>query len=132
MFKDIDHIGILVNDLDKVQDLYANAFGLQPDFKEELSSQKIKLIGYYIGDAAIEFFQPIAPDSPVANFLEKRGNTIHHIAFRVQDLDNKLKELSQKGFNLIDLEAKSGANGKKIAFLHPKSFEGILIELCEK
>jgi len=76
--------------------------------------------------------EDVEPRRNVQHLLEKRGNTIHHIAFRVQDLDKKLKELSQKGFNLIDLEAKSGANGKKIAFLHPKSFEGILIELCEK
>lgn len=132
MLKNIDHIGILVSDLDKVQDLYSKAFGLQPDFEEELISQKIKLIGYHIGDAAIEYFQPTSPDSPVANFLKKRGDTIHHIAFRVQNIDEKLKELAKKGFNLIDVKAKSGVKGKKIAFLHPKSFAGILIELCEK
>jgi methylmalonyl-CoA/ethylmalonyl-CoA epimerase len=131
MLTEIDHIGILVNDLDKVRDIYGIAFGLQPDFEEEVASQKIKMIGYHIGDTTIEFFQPISPDSPVANFLKSRGNNIHHIAFRVQDLDQKLAELLEKNFILIDEKTRLGANGKKIAFLHPKSFDGILIELCE-
>lgn len=132
MLKDIDHIGILVSDLNKIRDIYDKAFGLQPDFEEVLDSQKIKLIGYNIGNVAIEFFQSLSPDSAVTNFLEKRGNAIHHIAFKVQNIDSKLKELVEKGFILIDKKAKLGANRKKIAFLHPKSFEGILIELCEK
>ena len=118
--------------MNKIRDIYDKAFGLQPDFEEVLDSQKIKLIGYNIGNVAIEFFQSLTPDSAVTNFLKKRGNAIHHIAFKVQNIDSKLKELVEKGFILIDKKAKLGANRKKIAFLHPKSFEGILIELCEK
>jgi methylmalonyl-CoA/ethylmalonyl-CoA epimerase len=132
MLNEIDHIGILVSDLDNIRNVYRQAFGLLPDFEEELNSQKIKLIGYRMGETAIEFFQPTSSDSTVSNFLEKRGNTIHHIAFRVQNLEDKLIELTKKGFVLIDEKAKLGADGRKIAFLHPKSFEGILIELCEK
>ena len=79
----------------------------------------------------IEYLEPTSIDSPVSTFLEKRGNGVHHLAFLVEDLEKSLKSLKKKGYRLIDEQPKIGAEGKKIAFLHPASFDGILIELCE-
>jgi methylmalonyl-CoA/ethylmalonyl-CoA epimerase len=102
-----------------------------PDFEEERADQGVKILGYHIGDMTIEFLEPDSSDSPVANYIKSRGNSMHHIAFGVEDLENKIDELLKKDFILIDEKPRQGADGKKIAFLHPRSFEGILIELCE-
>ena len=131
MLKKVDHIAIAVSNLRQVQETYHRAFGLMPDFREELADQGVKILGYRIGDTTIEFLEPDSSESTVANFIKSRGNGIHHIAFRVEDLENKISELLEKEFVLIDKQPRHGADGKKIAFLHPKSFEGILIELCE-
>jgi methylmalonyl-CoA/ethylmalonyl-CoA epimerase len=131
MLKKVDHIGIAVSNLQQVQETYHRAFGLMPDFEEERADQGVKILGYHIGDMTIEFLEPDSSDSPVANYIKSRGNSMHHIAFGVEDLENKIDELLKKDFILIDEKPRQGADGKKIAFLHPRSFEGILIELCE-
>jgi methylmalonyl-CoA/ethylmalonyl-CoA epimerase len=132
MLDKIDHIGIAVTDLDQVRATMLKAFGLQPSFEEEVSDQKLKIIGYKIGESNIEYFEPSAPDSPIAKFLEKRGNAIHHIAYCVKNLAQTLEKLKVNGFIPIDEQPREGAEGKKIAFLHPKDFNGVLIELCQE
>lgn len=131
MLKKIDHIGIAVQNLDEVIRTYQDSFDLEPDFQEEIENQKVKIAVYKIGDSTIEYLEPVSENSPVTKFLEKRGNGIHHIAFQVENLEEKIRELVKKGYSVIDEKQNSGAHSKKIAFLHPKSFNGILIELCE-
>jgi methylmalonyl-CoA/ethylmalonyl-CoA epimerase len=131
MLKEIDHIGIAVTDLAQIKETYRIAFNQEPDFEEEVADQQVMIVGYTVGKPAVEFFSPTSPDSSVATFLAKRGNAIHHIAYRVENLNQTLDELRAAGYQLIDESPRLGADGKKIAFLHPKSFNGILIELCE-
>jgi methylmalonyl-CoA/ethylmalonyl-CoA epimerase len=131
MLEKIDHIGIVVKDLEQVIKTLQDGFGLEPNFYEEVADQKVRIAGYHIGESLIEYLEPTTPDSSIARFLEKRNNSIHHIAFRVKNLEHSLKALKKKSFQLIDEEPKIGADGKRIAFIHPASCNGILIELCE-
>ena len=131
MLKKIDHIGIAVQDLQEIKKTLSDAFEILPEFEEEVSDQKVKVIGYQIGESIVEYLQPTSPDSPIARFLDKKGTGIHHIAYRVDNLAVTLQKLQDKGFQLIDTLPRLGAEGKNIAFIHPKSTNGILIELCE-
>ena len=127
----LDHIGIAVSDLTKVIETLRDAFNAEPAFQETLTDQKVRIAGYNFGQVAIEYVEPSSEDSPIQKFLQKRGNGIHHLAFRVKNLETKLSQLQSKGYRLIDAYPRTGAEGKKIAFLHPESFNGILIELSE-
>ena len=131
MIPKLDHIGIAVTNLQDVINTMKNVFDADPDFLEEIADQKVRIAGFNNGNAILEYFEPTSEDSPISKFLQKRGNGIHHIALRVQDLEKKLAELDAKGIRLIDRKARNGADNKKIAFLHPDSCNGILIELCE-
>jgi methylmalonyl-CoA/ethylmalonyl-CoA epimerase len=131
MLEKIDHIGIAVKDLKVVLETFQNAFGLQPEFMENVADQRVNVAGFKIGESVIEYLEPTSADSPLNHFLQSRNNGIHHISYSVKNIEEKLHILKEKGFRLIDEYPKIGANGKKIAFLHPKSFNGILIELCE-
>ena len=131
MLKDLDHIGIAVKSLDSVCKTLEDGLGISPDFEEEVEDQLVRIAGFKIGNSVIEYLEPISPESPISRFLEKRGNAVHHLAFRVDDLAQSLLSLKEKGYRLIDENPRMGAEGKKIAFLHPESFDGILIELCE-
>ncbi len=131
MLNKIDHIGIAVKDLNEILKTFKEGFGLEPTFLEEVPDQKVKIAGFKFSDSAIEYIEPTSPDSPVSRFLEKHKNAIHHIAFTVTDLDESLKLLKERGFELIDEIPRKGAKNTRIAFLHPLSFNGILIELCE-
>jgi len=131
MVMDIDHIGIAVKNLESVLATLEEAFGLQPSFEENVTDQMVRVAGFKIGNSVIEYIEPTATNSPLSKFLAKRGNGIHHIALRVANIDKTLEHLKTKGYRLIDDKAKDGAGGKRIAFLHPESFNGILIELCE-
>ncbi len=132
MLKKIDHIGIAVDNLESVIKTLQEGFGLHPSFLEEIADQKVRVAGYNLGESTIEYLEPTTSDSPISKFLEKKKNGIHHIAFETTDLEKTLNQLNDGGFRLIDETPRKGANGKKIAFLHPSSFNGILIELCEK
>jgi methylmalonyl-CoA/ethylmalonyl-CoA epimerase len=127
----IDHIGIAVNNLDEVKSIYETVFEIEPLFVETVEDQKVKTLGYDINGTNIEFLESTDSESPVQRFIDKRGNAVHHIALQVDDLDTKLDALKQKGVRLIDEEPRIGAEGKRIAFIHPKSTGGILIELSE-
>ena len=131
MLKKIDHIGIAVKDLQEVSKTLEKGFGLKPDFQEEVIDQKVRVTGYKIGESVIEYLEPMSPESPLTRFLEKRDNSIHHIAFCVKNLEETINLLKSRGFRLIDEVPRVGAENKKIAFLHPDSFNGILIELSE-
>jgi methylmalonyl-CoA/ethylmalonyl-CoA epimerase len=131
MIPELDHIGIAVANLQDVINTMKNVFNADPDFLEDIADQKVRIAGYNNGNVALEYLEPTSEDSSISKFLQKRGNGIHHIALRVQDLEKKLAELDAKGIRLIDRKARNGADNKKIAFLHPDSCNGILIELCE-
>ena len=132
MIKEIDHIGIAVNDLEETMSIYRDILGLKFIGSEEIEEQKIIHATFLAGEVKIELVQSTHPDGPIGKFIEKRGEGIHHIAFRVENIDESLKELNAKGVNLIDEKARIGADGAKIAFIHPKDMKGALIELVER
>jgi len=131
MVKDVDHIGIAVGNLDGVLKTLKDGLGLDPSFEETVLEQKVRVAGFEIGQSVLEYIEPTSPNSPISRFLKKRGNGVHHIALRVDNLNETLESLKKKGYRLIDEMARTGVKGKKIAFVHPSSFDGILIELCE-
>ena len=131
MLKKIDHIGIAVSDLKAIEETFREGFDLLPEIRETVTDQNVNVLVYHIGDATIEYLEPAAEGSPIQKYLDKKGPGIHHIAYRVDDLQKTLDILKKRGFRLIDEQPRAGAEGKKIAFVHPKSSNGILIELCE-
>lgn len=128
----IEHIGIAVKNLDEAIYFYEKILGLDCYNIEEVRDQKVKTAFFMVGQTKIELLEPTDPDSPIARFIEKRGEGIHHIAFAVSNIDRKLKEAEAKGVRLIDKVSRTGAGGMDIGFLHPKSTFGVLTELCEK
>ncbi len=128
----IEHIGIAVTSLDEAIPFYEKVLGLDCYSIEEVKDQKVKTAFFKVGQTKIELLEPTDPDSAVAKFISKRGEGIHHIAFAVNDIDRKLKEVEDKGVRLIDNVSRKGAEGMDIGFLHPKSTFGVLTELCEK
>jgi len=132
MIKKVNHMAIAVNNLDDALDVYNQLFGLQPEKIETVTEQRVRAAIIPVGEGSeIEFIQPIDTESGVAKFLEKKGEGIHHIALEVDDIDEELKVLASKGVSLIDKEARIGLAGR-VAFIHPKSTRGILIELVQK
>jgi methylmalonyl-CoA/ethylmalonyl-CoA epimerase len=127
----IEHIGIAVKNLDKAIDYYEKVLGLKCYAVEEIKDQKVKTAFFKIGQTKIELLESTDPDGPVGKFIEKRGEGVHHIAFNVKNLPEKLKEVENKGVQLLDEIPKNGAEGLNIAFLHPKSTFGVLTEFCE-
>jgi len=130
MIKNLSHIGIAVKDLDEAIKMY-ESLGLTLDSTEEVPSQKLKVAFFNIGDTRIELLAATSEDSPIAKFIAKKGEGIQHIALGVDDIKAELKDKSEKGFQLIDKEPRPGAHGADIAFLHPRSTKGVLIELCK-
>jgi methylmalonyl-CoA/ethylmalonyl-CoA epimerase len=128
----IEHIGIAVKSLDEAIPYYEKVLGLQCYAIEEVADQKVKTAFFKAGQTKLELLEPTDPESPVAKFIEKRGEGIHHLAFAVDGVDQALEEAAEKGIRLIDKKPRSGAEGLNIAFLHPKSTFGVLTELCEK
>ena len=126
----LDHIGIAVKSLDATK-IYA-ALGLTTDHVEDVATQKVKTAFLSVGDANIELLEPLTDDSPVAKFIEKRGEGIHHICFRVTNIEEHLARLKKQGFRLINETPVPGAHGCRVAFLHPSAGNGVLIELSEK
>jgi methylmalonyl-CoA/ethylmalonyl-CoA epimerase len=126
----LDHIGIAVRSIDAAR-VYA-ALGLAVQHIETVETQGVKTAFLSAGDANLELLEPLSPQSPVAKFIEKRGEGIHHICFRVSDLEEALERLKQQGFRLINEAPVPGAHGCRVAFLHPAAGNGVLIELSEK
>ena len=129
----IEHLGIAVKSIEESLPYYEGVLGLKCYNIETVEDQKVKTAFFKVGDTKIELLEPTAPDSPIAKFIEKRGMGIHHIAYAVEDgVQNALDEMAAKGVRLIDKAPRKGAEGLNIAFLHPKSTEYVLTELCEK
>jgi methylmalonyl-CoA/ethylmalonyl-CoA epimerase len=130
--KKIEHIGIAVKDLEKSNELYTALFG-KPHYKlEEVILEGVKTSFFKSGPNKIELLQATNPESPIAKFIEKKGEGIHHIAFAVSDIKTEIKRLKKEGFIVLNETPKKGADNKWIAFLHPKSTNGVLIELCQE
>ncbi len=131
MFRKIDHVGIAVKNLDEAIKIW-EGLGLKVDEIEEVPDQKVRTAIIHIGESRIELLEPTSEDSPIAKFIAKRGEGIHHIALGVDDIEAHLEELKEKGYRLIDEKPRIGAGGAKIAFVHPKAVTGVLLELCER
>ena len=128
----IEHIGIAVNNLEHSANLFGNLLGVNHVSTEEIYDQKVLTDIFDTGAGKVELLKATSNDSPITKFLEKRGPGVHHVAFRVDNLALALEELSEAGVTLIDTEPRIGAEGMLIAFLHPKSTSGVLVELCQK
>ena len=127
----IDHLGIAVHSLEEASRLYRDVFGLECTGTEEISDQKVKVRFFRVGEVRVELLEPTADDSPIRRFLERRGPGLHHIAYRVDDLPAVLAELKAADVRLIDEVPRAGAHNMKIAFVHPNSTGGVLVELCQ-
>jgi len=128
----VEHIGIAVNDLNGVSDIFGNLLGLELRGREKIDDQQVITDIYHAGKDKLEFLKPTSPNSPITKFLDKRSEGMHHIALLVDHLQLALDYLKDNGIHLIDEKPRLGAEGFSIAFLHPKSTSGILVELCEK
>jgi methylmalonyl-CoA/ethylmalonyl-CoA epimerase len=128
----IDHLGIAVNDVNDARTFWTDILGLPFEGEETVSEQKVKTAFFPVGESEVELLESTEPDGPIAKYIEKKGQGIQHVAFRVADIDQALAELKEKGVRLIDETPRQGAGGAKIAFLHPKATNGVLVELCER
>lgn len=126
----IEHIGIAVQSLNEAIPYYENILGMKCYAIEEVADQKVKTAFFKVGQTKIELLESTDPEGPIGKFLEKKGQGVHHIAFAVDDVNNALNELDNKGVQLIDKSTRKGAEGLNIGFLHPKSTLGVLTELC--
>jgi methylmalonyl-CoA/ethylmalonyl-CoA epimerase len=127
----IEHIGIAVKNLDESIKFYEEVLGLQCYNIEEVKDQKVRTAFFQVGDTKIELLESTDPEGPIGKFVEKKGEGVHHIAYAVENIEEKLKEAEANGIRLIDKKPRKGAEGLDIAFLHPKSTQGVLTELCE-
>jgi methylmalonyl-CoA/ethylmalonyl-CoA epimerase len=130
MINHIDHLGIAVRSLDETVPVYEKALGLRCEHREEVASQKVRTAFFDVGGVHLELLEPTSPESPIAKFLADRGEGIHHIAFRTDDITAQLAQAAGAGVRLIHDKPFDGAAGKLVAFLHPKSTHGVLTELC--
>ncbi|MFP3357531.1 methylmalonyl-CoA epimerase [Planococcus citreus] len=130
--KKVDHIGIAVKDLEQVLPYYTETLGCPLMKIEEVEGQKVKVAFIDAGNIKLELLEPMSEDSPIHKFIEKKGEGIHHIAFGVDGIEERMSELRENGVKLLSDEPKPGAGGAMVAFLHPKSSNGVLYELCEK
>jgi methylmalonyl-CoA/ethylmalonyl-CoA epimerase len=128
----LEHIGIAVKDLEAGNELYEKLLGTAPYKKEAVASEGVVTSFFQTGDSKIELLEATSADSPIAKFIEKRGEGIHHIAFEVAGIRAEMKRLAAAGFRLLSDEPKLGADGMLVCFVHPKSANGVLVELCQK
>ncbi|HYF68823.1 MAG TPA: methylmalonyl-CoA epimerase [Ohtaekwangia sp.] len=128
----LEHIGIAVKDINKANVLFGQLLGKTPYKTEVVDSEGVKTSFFEISGIKIELLEATHQDSPIARFIEKKGEGIHHLAFEVANIESSIEEYKSKGFDLINAEPKPGADNKMIAFLHPKSTQGVLIELCQE
>jgi methylmalonyl-CoA/ethylmalonyl-CoA epimerase len=129
--KAVNHLGIAVASIEKHREFYEKTLGAAFETIEEVPSQKVRVAFFKLGDVRLEVLEPTDPTSTVAAFIEKRGEGLHHVAYTVNDINQRLAELKAAGVRLIDETPRPGAHHMQIAFLHPKSSAGVLTELCE-
>ena len=128
----IEHLGIAVKNLDQSNELFSKLFGKAPYKLEKVESENVSTSFFKMGESKIELLEATAPDSPIAKFIEKKGEGLHHIAFEVEDIYAEMKRLQNEGFTVLSEHPKKGADNKLICFLHPKNTNGVLIELCQE
>ncbi len=130
----VDHIGIAVNNLDETIKFYEEVLGIKCQGTEVVEEQKVKVAFFPVGDTELEFLESTSPDGPIARYIEKNGGRagIQHVALRVDNIENAIAEMKEKGYQMIDESPRYGAGGARIAFVHPKSTGGILLELSER
>ena len=128
----IEHIGIAVKSIEESRKYYEEVLGLTCYSVEEVKDQKVKTAFFQVGDTKIELLESTSPDGPIGKFIEKKGEGMHHIAFAVPNTSEALKNISEKGVQLVDKVSRAGAEGLNIGFLHPRSTHGVLTELCSK
>lgn len=131
MIKKINHIAVAVNNIEEALKFYQEVMDLTFIGTEVVPAQKTKVGFFKVGESNIELVQPVEPESPLVKFLESKGEGIHHICFEVDDLEETVKRLIEKGAIMVDQNPRLGAHGSKVVFIHPKSSRGVLIELCE-
>lgn len=131
MIEQVDHIGIAVRSIERARVVYEQGLGLVCRGEEDVPEQGVRVALFAAGETRIELLEPLSTDSPVARFLERRGEGIHHIAYRCDDIQAHLDRLRARGCRLIDDRPRTGAGGRKIAFVHPGSTTGVLTELCQ-
>jgi methylmalonyl-CoA/ethylmalonyl-CoA epimerase len=131
MINKISHIGIAVKDLDSAKKLYQKLFQSEPSGEEIVTEQKVKVAKFKVGEATIELLEATDPESPIAKFIEKRGEGIHHVAYESDKIQDDLNRLNEEGFDLINKEPKKGSDNMLIAFIKPKSTGGVLTEICQ-
>jgi methylmalonyl-CoA/ethylmalonyl-CoA epimerase len=131
MIKGIDHIGIAVKSIDEAKKFWLDTLGLKLSRIQDVPEQKVRVAILEAGGTTIELLEPTSPDSPIQRFIEKRGEGLHHLTLQTDNLAERLKKLKSANVGLIDEQPRIGAGGAKIAFVHPKSAHGVLVELCE-
>jgi methylmalonyl-CoA/ethylmalonyl-CoA epimerase len=132
MLNKVEHIGIAVKDINKSNEIFQKLFGKKFYKMEKVESENVSTSFFMLGETKIELLEASAEDSAIAKFIEKKGEGVHHIAYDVDDIYAEMKRLTSEGFELINKEPKKGADNKLICFLHPKSTNGVLIELCQE
>ena len=128
----IEHLGIAVKDLEQSNELFSKLFGNAPYKLEKVESESVSTSFFKIGESKIELLEATDPASPIAKFIDKKGEGLHHIAFEVADIYLEMKRLQNEGFTVLSEQPKKGADNKLICFLHPKNTNGVLIELCQE
>jgi methylmalonyl-CoA/ethylmalonyl-CoA epimerase len=131
VFDRIDHIGVAVEDLDAAISLYRGRFEMELAHRETVESQGVEAVLLDVGEGHVELLRPLGPDTAVGKYLERRGPGLHHVAYAVGDIDAALQRLRDAGLRLIDEEPREGIRGSRVAFLHPKSTDGVLTEIVE-
>ncbi len=132
MAKKVDHVAVAVRSIEESLRFYRDLLGLEHIGDEEVAEQKVRVAVLRAGETRVELLEPTAPDSPVARFIDKKGEGLHHIAFRVDGIEGELERLAAHGTRLIDAHPRVGAEGARIGFIHPAASGGVLIELVER
>lgn len=132
MVRKVDHIGVAVKNLDEALHFYENILGLKAAGKEVVEEQKVTVAFLPVGDSEVELLESTQEDGPIAKFIEKNGEGVQHIAYKVDNIEEAIAEMKEKGIRMIDEKPRYGAGGARIAFCHPKSTFGVLIELTER
>ncbi|SDA94694.1 methylmalonyl-CoA epimerase [Algoriphagus alkaliphilus] len=131
MMRKIEHIGIAVADLDKSNELFTRLLGKENYKTESVEGEGVETSFFQVGDTKVELLQASRPDSPIAKYLEKKSEGVHHISFDVEDIHAEIKRLKEAGFEILNETPKQGADNKIVVFLHPRSTNGVLVELCQ-
>ncbi len=128
----IDHVGIAVSDLDGAVEHYRRTFGIEPTHRERMDDQGVEEVLFAVGESYVQLLGALGPQTPVGRFLQRRGPGVHHVAYRVDSVDDALDDLRAGGVPLVDEEPRPGSRGTRIAFVHPRGVGGVLVELVEE